>query len=223
MLEMVTRLKSAQKHAARIQPRKPLVVKSQTARQRWLLTARLNQLLPVGDWFVWLILAGRGFGETRVEAIAEWARNTPRGRFALVAQTIADARDTMVEGQCGLLSVLDERELRGGHSTCDRHHSGVLYTNTAFSGFQITDYHPGTTAADTGEEIWGSNEMLDNTSFAGSSSGPMNPVGSILSNNGKFERSTVDPKVTDGEAARIILFNQQAQAQGITLGASLSA
>ncbi|MFB9994087.1 terminase large subunit domain-containing protein [Deinococcus oregonensis] len=115
---------------ARIQPRKPTVVKGQTARQRWLLTARLNQLPPAGDWFVWLILAGRGFGKTRTgaETIAEWARNTPRGRFALVAQTIADARDTMVEGQSGLLSVLDERELRGGSiDTAWNRSMGELY------------------------------------------------------------------------------------------------
>ena len=87
-----------------------------SARQRWLSTARPNQLPPLGDWFVWLILAGRGFGKTRTgaESIAQWARETPRGRFALVAQTFADARDTMVEGESGLLSVLDESELRGG-------------------------------------------------------------------------------------------------------------
>ncbi|WP_189004188.1 terminase large subunit domain-containing protein [Deinococcus malanensis] len=113
---MVTRIKSAQKRAARIAPRAPKKRDGQTARQRWLLTARLNQLPPAGDWFVWLILAGRGFGKTRVgaETIAQWARETPRGRFALVAQTSADARDTMVEGESGLLSVLDESELRGG-------------------------------------------------------------------------------------------------------------
>ncbi|UQN06773.1 terminase large subunit domain-containing protein [Deinococcus sp. QL22] len=107
-----------------------MVVRGQTARQRWLLTARLNQLPPAGDWFVWLILAGRGFGKTRTgaETIAEWARNTPRGRFALVAQTIADARDTMVEGQSGLLNVLDERELRGGSiDTAWNRSMGELY------------------------------------------------------------------------------------------------
>lgn len=113
---MVSRIKATQKRVARIQPRKPTVVRGQTARQRWLLTARTNQLPPAGDWFVWLILAGRGFGKTRTgaETIAQWARETPRGRFALVAQTAADARDVMVEGESGLLSLLDEAELRGG-------------------------------------------------------------------------------------------------------------
>jgi len=83
---------------------------------RWLETARPNQLPPEGEWLTWLILAGRGFGKTRTgaETIADWARTTPRGRFALVAQTAADGRDVMVEGESGLLGVLDESELRGG-------------------------------------------------------------------------------------------------------------
>jgi phage terminase large subunit-like protein len=63
---------------------------------------------------VWLILAGRGFGKTR--AAAEWigavARATPRGRFALVGATLDDVRDTMVEGESGLLSVLPASALR---------------------------------------------------------------------------------------------------------------
>jgi len=29
----------------------------------WLATARPNQLPPAGDWFCWLLLAGRGFGK----------------------------------------------------------------------------------------------------------------------------------------------------------------
>ena len=82
----------------------------------WLQLARPNQLPPVGDWLTWLILAGRGFGKTRTgaETIAQWARETPRGRFALIGQTFADARDVMVEGESGLLSVFDPAELRGG-------------------------------------------------------------------------------------------------------------
>ncbi|WP_394649453.1 terminase large subunit domain-containing protein [uncultured Deinococcus sp.] len=63
-----------------------------------------------------MILAGRGFGKTRTgaETIAEWARRTPGGRFALIGQTYADARDVMVEGESGLLGVLGLSELRGG-------------------------------------------------------------------------------------------------------------
>lgn len=83
----------------------------------WLWFARKNQLpplkLPNGkDWLTWLILAGRGFGKTRCGA--EWIRSivcgsTPlaRGthsRIALVAETAADARDVLVEGESGILA-----------------------------------------------------------------------------------------------------------------------
>ena len=67
--------------------------------------ARPNQLAPPGDWFVWLVLAGRGFGKTRIGA--EWVRAQKDhvGRIALVAPTAADARDVMVEGESGILAI----------------------------------------------------------------------------------------------------------------------
>ncbi|MEI8296202.1 MAG: ATP-binding protein, partial [Alphaproteobacteria bacterium] len=34
----------------------------------WQKHARSNQLPPPGDWRIWLILAGRGFGKTRTGA-----------------------------------------------------------------------------------------------------------------------------------------------------------
>lgn len=83
---------------------------------RWRHKARPDQLEPTGDWFIWWIDAGRGWGKTRTasETIKEWALNTPGGRFALVAATFADARDTMVEGESGLLAILKPHQLRGG-------------------------------------------------------------------------------------------------------------
>jgi phage terminase large subunit-like protein len=82
----------------------------------WAEVARDEQRPPGGDWFVWLILAGRGWGKTRTGA--EWAaaraREFPGCRIALVAQAFGDGRDTMVEGESGLLGVLEPRELRGG-------------------------------------------------------------------------------------------------------------
>jgi phage terminase large subunit-like protein len=68
--------------------------------------ARANQLPPAGDWLVWLMLAGRGFGKTR--AGAEWCRMqiaAGHGRLALVAATAADVRDVMIEGQSGILAI----------------------------------------------------------------------------------------------------------------------
>ncbi len=85
------------------------------ARPAWRDVARPEQLPPPGDWLTWLLLAGRGFGKTRTcaEAIAEDALRFPGYRAALVAATYQDGRDTMVEGEAGLLEVIPERELRG--------------------------------------------------------------------------------------------------------------
>lgn len=69
-----------------------------------------SQLPPDGDWLVWLIQAGRGWGKTRVGA--EWikarALEQPGTRWAVVAPTFGDARDTCVEGESGLLAVLPD-------------------------------------------------------------------------------------------------------------------
>lgn len=73
----------------------------------WHFWARSNQLAPEGDWQYWLALAGRGWGKTRVGA--EWIRGRVEAgisrRIHLVAPTAADARDTMVEGESGILAV----------------------------------------------------------------------------------------------------------------------
>ena len=74
----------------------------------WSLWARKKQLPPEGgDWRVWLLIAGRGFGKTR--AGAEWIRmlaeNQLVRRIALVGETWHDVRSVMVEGASGLLSI----------------------------------------------------------------------------------------------------------------------
>lgn len=78
----------------------------------WSIWAREKQLAPPGNWRVWLILAGRGFGKTR--SGAEWIRqkviNNEAGRIALIGATAADVRDTMVEGESGLLRIFPPGE-----------------------------------------------------------------------------------------------------------------
>jgi phage terminase large subunit-like protein len=72
----------------------------------WREFARPAQLAPPGAWGVWMFLAGRGAGKTR--SGAEWVRGQVKagcGRIALIAPTAGDARDVMVEGESGLLSV----------------------------------------------------------------------------------------------------------------------
>lgn len=68
------------------------------------------------DWLVWLILAGRGYGKTRVgaEYTADQLRRHDRWRWALIGSTFTDGRDTMVEGESGLLRVLPPSALIDG-------------------------------------------------------------------------------------------------------------
>jgi phage terminase large subunit-like protein len=69
--------------------------------------ARASQLAPEWDWDVWMALAGRGFGKTRLGA--EWAieqarLHGPKGRGALIGPTAADTRDILVQGESGILA-----------------------------------------------------------------------------------------------------------------------
>lgn len=69
----------------------------------WPFWARAPQLSPAGDWSIWLFLGGRGAGKTR--AGAEWIRHqVERGtsRIALIAPTLNDAREVMINGPSGL-------------------------------------------------------------------------------------------------------------------------
>lgn len=73
----------------------------------WPAWRHAGQAPPPGDWPVWLMLTGRGFGKTR--AGAEWvsalARADPRLRIALVGATIEDALKVMVTGRSGVIAV----------------------------------------------------------------------------------------------------------------------
>lgn len=76
-------------------------------RFHWSIWARSEQLPPPGDWQVWLICAGRGFGKTR--AGAEWVRHIAKrnkdARIALVGASISEVRSIMVEGESGILTI----------------------------------------------------------------------------------------------------------------------
>jgi phage terminase large subunit-like protein len=86
-----------------------------TFNEWWERWAHTGQCWPDGDWRIWLIRAGRGFGKTR--AGAEWtirmARDNPTARIALVGATIEDVRRVMVEGPAGLLAVRRDAEWIG--------------------------------------------------------------------------------------------------------------
>lgn len=77
-------------------------------RSLWANTARRDQLTPEGNWRIWLVLAGRGWGKTRTgaEDIAAYAIGNDNVRVGIIAPTFADARDVCVEGESGLLRVI---------------------------------------------------------------------------------------------------------------------
>ena len=79
-------------------------------RRDWRFLARAEQLPPQGDWLTWLMMGGRGSGKTR--AGAEWVQAMVRAagpktdlRIALVAETLGDAREVMIDGPSGLVRI----------------------------------------------------------------------------------------------------------------------
>lgn len=82
---------------------------SHRMRHLWALAGRAEQKPPPGDWRTWLIMGGRGSGKTR--AGAEWvhalASREKRSelRIALVAETLGDAREVMIDGASGICRI----------------------------------------------------------------------------------------------------------------------
>ncbi|MGU3492734.1 DNA-packaging protein [Xanthobacteraceae bacterium A53D] len=114
----------------------------------WALWARPDQLPPPAvegqPWSTWLVLGGRGAGKTR--AGAEWVRglalgrapfaSRPVGRIALVAETMADVREVMVEGVSGLLAIHPAAERPSYEATRRR----LVWPNGAVAqGFSAED------------------------------------------------------------------------------------
>jgi phage terminase large subunit-like protein len=72
-----------------------------------------GQTEPPGDWTVWLMMAGRGYGKTRsgagwlVERVMEGGAGT---NVALVGPTANAVRSVMVEGESGLLAACSEAQ-----------------------------------------------------------------------------------------------------------------
>ena len=84
------------------------------ATSRYRQSARPNQLPPDGEWFVWIILSGRGFGKTFTGSgwLVEKACSNPNTEWAVVAPTFGDVRRVCVEGPSGILKALPEGALQ---------------------------------------------------------------------------------------------------------------
>ena len=73
----------------------------------WRREARPEQLPPPGDWFIWIILGGRGMGKSWAGSrwLAEQAQGK-RGEYAVIGRSESDTRQTCIEGPSGLLDAL---------------------------------------------------------------------------------------------------------------------
>jgi phage terminase large subunit-like protein len=82
----------------------------ETLEYDWNFWARDKQHLPAAPFFVWLILAGRGFGKSRTgaETVRRWVRNNKY--VNLIGATADDARDIMIEGESGIMAICPNGE-----------------------------------------------------------------------------------------------------------------
>lgn len=103
----------------------------QMARREWWWIGRPEQQSPPGDWFVWLILSGRGWGKTQTggEWISDRAIRYPQdvaGRpteHLIIAETLTDAMRQCIGGPAGVRRVLERRlgpERRSQHDATGR-------------------------------------------------------------------------------------------------------
>lgn len=88
-------------------------------RKPWWFISRPEQQEPAGNWFIWLILSGRGWGKTRTgsEWLAQQVIQNPKTKdgvptqWAIVAPTFGDAKNICVEGPSGFLKALQHQGL----------------------------------------------------------------------------------------------------------------
>jgi phage terminase large subunit-like protein len=108
--------------------------------EEWWWGARGGQNEPEGDWRVWAIVAGRGFGKTRVGAEWVWARARelgPDGRIALVAASLDEVERVMVEGESGLIACA-----RSGERVDWQRTRGVLHFASGATAFAYSAERP---------------------------------------------------------------------------------
>src|SRR6188768_2433559 len=60
-----------------------------------------HQIPPMGNWRLWLLLAGRGSGKTTAGARWLLSDRPKHARRGIIAPTAADARDVCLEGPAG--------------------------------------------------------------------------------------------------------------------------
>lgn len=93
--------------------KKNLFIKS--LKYNWEFWARPEQRIPDlnGEWDIWMILSGRGWGKTRTgaEAIKKLMLENPGCRIGIIGMTAGAIRDTCYEGESGLIEVMPPDEI----------------------------------------------------------------------------------------------------------------
>ena len=109
-------------------------------RTEWLRIARDKQLQPKIPHYIWLILAGRGWGKTRTGAqdIALYALRNKNVNCAVVAPTAGDLRRVCFGGQSGLLSIIPKDCYLSSKS--QKGYSSSVSEIRLFNGSKITGY-----------------------------------------------------------------------------------
>ena len=76
----------------------------------WDWNARPKQIIPSGEWTTCLVMAGRGYGKTRIGS--EWVKQQVKTNkyVNLMGATGDDAIDIQVEGESGILNVCNRWE-----------------------------------------------------------------------------------------------------------------
>lgn len=109
-------------------------------RTEWLDTARDKQLQPKLEHYIWLILAGRGWGKTRTgsQDIALYALRNPNVNCAVVAPTHGDLRRVCFGGPSGLINVIPKDCYL--KSNDQKGYSSSVSEIRLFNGSKITGY-----------------------------------------------------------------------------------
>ena len=113
----------------------------------WLKTARDSQITPTqkqyGDWSVWLILAGRGWGKTHTGAMdtVMYALRNPEVQVAVVVPTFGDIRRVAFGGVSGILKWLPKECLMEGRGRGYNASASeiTLYNGSKIMGFSATE------------------------------------------------------------------------------------
>jgi len=119
-------------------------VKTAEVYTKWITgKARPTQITPSGDWNIWLILAGRGWGKTLTGAYDAliYALKNPKSQVAVVTPTFGDLRRVAFTGISGVMSIVPPECLLEGRGQGYNHSASEirLYNGSKLMGFSATE------------------------------------------------------------------------------------